>query len=113
MESYIRRRWPHGKRVVWAELGRYMARGWRSVRTEYLRDLVRNVTGELVEYKAYSAVAADEKARVRDADKGSRMRLTNRHADFIKDQILNKKMSPYVAVARMRASPQFSRVPCA
>ena len=112
MESYIRRRWPHGKRVIWAELGRYMARGWRGVRAEYLRGLVVNVTGELVEYKAYSAVAAEEAARRRDANKGPRMRLTNRHADFIRDQIVNGKMSPYVAVERMKASPQFTWAPC-
>jgi IS30 family transposase len=112
METYIRGRWPHGKKVVWAELGRYMGRGWRGVKAEYLRGLVKNVTHELAEYDAYSADAAEDRARLLDANKGPAMRLTNRHAEFIRRQVVEERMSPYVAVIRMRASGEFGWVPC-
>ena len=112
MEAYIRRRWPYGRKVAWAELGRYMGRGWRGVRAEYLRGLVTNVGRELAEYKAYSAAAAEDRARATDASKGPAMRLSNRHAEFIKDQVVAQRMSPYVAVIRMRASGGFEWVPC-
>jgi IS30 family transposase len=112
METYIRRRWPNGRKVSWAELGRYTGRDWRGVKAEYLRGLVKNVTEELVEYNAYSADAAEDRTRLLDANKGAAMRLTNRHAQFIRHQVVNERMSPYVAVIRMRASGDFDWVPC-
>ena len=55
IETIIRINWPHGKRIVWAQLGRYMGRSWRIVKSEYLRGRVINRDSELVEYKTYSA----------------------------------------------------------
>ena len=112
MEMYIRKTWPEGKRVVYAELGRYMGRDWRGVRSEYLRGLVANKTHELVEYRAYSAVAAEERARHLDANKGRAMKLTSTHARFIEHQVITERMSPYVAVERMKASALFAWSPC-
>jgi len=81
------------------------------VKAEYNRGLVTNVTSELVAYKAYAADAAEDRARALDANKGPRMKLTTRHREFLEDQIVNKRMSPYVAVARMRASGLFAWIP--
>ena len=112
MEMYIRKTWPEGRKVAYAELGRYMGRGWRGVKAEYLRGLVVNKTHELAGYRAYSAVAAEQRARHLDANKGAVMKLTNTHTRFIEHQVIVERMSPYVAVERMRASALFEWTPC-
>ena len=40
------------------------------------------------------------------------MKLTTQHADFLQNQVLNEKMSPYVAVERMKRSGLFKWTPC-
>jgi IS30 family transposase len=112
MEMYIRHRWPGGGKVVYAELAAYMGRGWRSVKGEYLRGLVTNLTTDLVRYTTCPARKGEDAARARDEGKGPRMRLANTHAAFIEEQIVNLRMSPYVAVARMKGSGLFAWVPC-
>jgi IS30 family transposase len=112
METLIRQFWPRGKHFKWKELATRMERDWRSVKNEYLRGKVTNKTSELVEYETYSAIVAQEKTNLRNAQKGPRMKLTNQHAAFIQHQLVDEKMSPYVAVQRMKKSGLFEWVPC-
>ena len=111
IETLIRVHWPHGKRIVWAQLGRHMGRSWRNVRSEYLRGQVTNQTSELVEYKTYSAEKGQAEADVLSANKGPRMRLTNILANRLQHWIVAEKVSPYVAIMRMRKE-DYVWVPC-
>jgi len=102
METLIRVHWPHGRRIVWAELGRQMGRSWRTVRGEYHRGKVINRDSKLIEYPSYSAEKGQDVADEHSANKGPRMRLTNVLADRLRHWIVDEKLSPYVAVMRMR-----------
>ena len=103
METLIRAHWPHGKRIVWAGLGRLMGRSWRSVQREYMRGRVSNKDTYLQEYWAYSALKGQSAADAACADKGPRMKLTNKAAERLRRWIVDERCSPYVAVMRMRA----------
>ena len=111
IETIIRMHWPYGKRIVWAQLGRYMGRSWRIVRTEYLRGRVTNRNSELVEYNTYSAEKGQAGADALGANKGPRMRLTNTLAERLRYWIVEEKVSPYVAIMRMRKE-RHTWVPC-
>ena len=111
IETIIRINWPHGKRIVWAQLGRYMGRSWRIVKSEYLRGRVINRDSELVEYKTYSAEKGQAEADALAANKGPRMRLTNTLAERLRHWIVDERCSPYVAIIRMRKE-QHAWVPC-
>ncbi|MEI7672843.1 MAG: IS30 family transposase [Deltaproteobacteria bacterium] len=111
LETIIRTHWPHGKRIVWAQLGRHMGRSWRSVRAEYLRGRVINRTSELVEYNTYSAEKGQDEANALAANKGPRMRLTNILAERLRHWVVDNKVSPYVAIMRMRKEG-YAWVPC-
>jgi IS30 family transposase len=89
-----------------------MQRDWRSVKNEYERGRPTNKTSDLVEYPTYSAIVAQEKTNAILAQKGPRMKLGTHHAAFIKHQVVDEKMSPYVAVKRMKDSGLFEWVPC-
>jgi len=111
METIIRMNWPYGQRIIWAELGRYMDRSWRSVRTEYLRGRVTNRTSELVDFNTYSAEKGQDEADALAANKGPRMRLTNVLAERLRHWIVDEKVSPYVAIMRLRKEV-LTWVPC-
>jgi IS30 family transposase len=112
METILRQGWPKGKKFTWAELARRMGRHWRSVKNEYERGKTTNKTSELVEYDTYSAIVAQEKTNQILAQKGPQMKLSTHHAAFIKKQIVEEKMSPYVAVVRMKTAGLFEWTPC-
>jgi IS30 family transposase len=112
METLIRHHCPRGKTITWAELARLLQRHWRSVKNEYERGKTTNKTSELVEYTTYSATVAQEKTNAILAQKGPRMKLSTQHAAFIQHQIVHEKMSPYVAVTRMKTSGLFKWTPC-
>ena len=103
METLIKVRWPHGKQIVWAELGRLMGRSWRSVKREYGRGGVTNRDTYLKEYRTYSALKGQSASDAACADKGPRMKLTNRVAERLRHWIVEKRCSPYVAVKRIYA----------
>ena len=111
IETIIRMHWPLGRRIVWAQLGRYIGRSWRGVRTEYLRGRVANRTSELVEYNTYSAEKGQDEADALAANKGPRMRLTNTLAERLRHWVVDEKVSPYVAIMRMRKEDH-TWVPC-
>ena len=111
IETIIRTHWPYGRRIIWAQLGRYMGRSWRIVRTEYRRGRVTNRSSDLVEYDTYSAEKGQAGADALAANKGPRMRLTNILADRLRYWIVDEKVSPYVAIMRMRKEG-YSWVPC-
>jgi len=112
METLIRQHRPRAKHPAWQELATRMQRPWRSIKNEYQRGKVTNKTSDLIEYETYSATVAQEKTHLINAQKGPRMKLTTSHADFIKHQLTIEKMSPYVAVARMKKSGLFKWTPC-
>jgi len=111
METLIRVHWPHGRRIVWAQLGRHMGRSWRIVRAEYHRGKVINRDSKLIEYNTYSAEKGQAEADALAANKGPRMRLTNTLAERLRYWIVDEKLSPYVAVMRMRKEGH-AWVPC-
>jgi IS30 family transposase len=111
METIIRTHWPHGRRIVWAQLGQLMGRSWRTVRSEYDRGKVSNKDSEWKEYPVYSAEKGQDQADQRAANKGPRMRLTNTLAERLRYWIVDEKVSPYVAVTRMRKEDH-AWVPC-
>jgi len=111
IETIIRMNWPHGRRIVWAQLGRYMDRSWRIVKAEYLRGRVINRDSALIEYFTYSAEKGQARADLLAANKGPRMRLTNILAARLRYWIVDEKCSPYVAVMRMQKE-HHPWVPC-
>jgi len=111
METIIRTLWPHGRRIVWTQLGQQMGRSWRTVRAEYERGKVVNRDSEWKEYPAYSAEKGQAMADQLAANKGPRMRLTNIIAERLRYWIVDQKVSPYVAVIRMREEGH-AWVPC-
>jgi transposase, IS30 family len=103
METLIKVHWPQGRRIVWTELGRLMGRSWRSVQREYMRGRVINKDTYLREYWVYSARKGQAAADAACADKGPRMKLTNKIAERLRRWIVEERCSPYVAVKRMHA----------
>ena len=72
---------------------------------------IANRTSELVEYNTYSAEKGQDEADALAMNKGPRMRLTNILAERLRRWIVDEKVSPYVAILRMRKEGH-TWVPC-
>ena len=101
MDALIRVKWPHGKKVNFAELGRLMGKSRATVRREYARGGVANKDSQERWFNAYSAEAGQQDANARGQDKGPRMRLTNQIAARFEALVVGEHLSPYAARAVM------------
>ena len=99
MDTLARVKWPHGKKVNYAELGRLMDKSRAAVRREFRRGEVENKDSEERRFPAYSAEKGRQEASARGAQKGPRMRLTNRIAALLVPLITGQSLSPYAAHA--------------
>ena len=111
MDTLIRMKWPHGKKINFAELGRLMGKARTTVRREYARGEVANKDTEERWFHMYSAEAGRQNANARGQDKGPRMKLTNRIAARFEALVTEEFLSPYAARAVM-ASEDFEYLPC-
>jgi len=111
MDALIRARWPHGKKINFAELGRLMGKARSTVRREYARGGVANKDSDERWFNAYSAEAGQQDANARGQDKGPRMRLTNRVAARFEALVTGERLSPYAARAAM-VREGLEGVPC-
>ena len=99
MDTLAKLKWPHGKKVNFAELGRLMGKSRAAVRREFGRGEVENKDSEERRFPAYSAEKGRQEASARGAQKGPRMRLTNRIAALLVPLIAGRSLSPYAARA--------------
>lgn len=111
MDTLIRDKWPRGKKVNFAKLGRLMGKARTTVRREYARGEVANKDSQERWFRTYSAEAGRQDANARGQDKGPRMKFTNRVAARFEDLVTNEHLSPYAARAVM-AGERFERLPC-
>ena len=111
MDTLIRVKWPRGKKINFAELGRLMGKARSTVRREYARGEVANKDSQERWFNTYSAEAGRQDANARGQDKGPRMRLTNRVAARFEALVTEEFLSPYAARAVM-ASEGFGHLPC-
>jgi IS30 family transposase len=111
MDTLIRVKWPHGKKVNYAELGRLMDKARTTVRRECARGEVANKDSQEIWFHTYSAEAGRLDANARGQDKGPRMKLTNRVAARFEELVTKEHLSPYAAWAVMSAE-RFERLPC-
>ncbi len=111
MDALIRVKWPHGKKVNFAELGRLMGKSRATVRREYARGGVANKDSQERWFNAYSAEAGQQDANARGQDKGPRMRLTNQIAARFEALVVGEHLSPYAARAVM-VREGLGGVPC-
>jgi len=65
MDTLIRVKWPHGKKINFAELGRLMGKARTTVRREYARGEVSNKDTEERWFRTYSAEAGRHEGRTR------------------------------------------------
>ncbi|HPS08247.1 MAG TPA: hypothetical protein PLG22_11990, partial [Kiritimatiellia bacterium] len=99
MDTLAKLKWPHGKKVNYAELGRLMDKSRTAVRREFRRGEVENRDSEERRFPAYSAEKGRQEASARGAQKGPRMRFTNRVAALLVPLITGQSLSPYAARA--------------
>jgi IS30 family transposase len=111
MDTLIRVKWPRGKKINFAQLGRLMGKARTTVRREYSRGEVANKDSQERWFNTYSAEAGRQDANARGQDKGPRMKLTNRVAARFEALVTGESLSPYAARAVM-ASEGFERLPC-
>lgn len=111
MDALIRVKWPRGKRINFAELGRLMGKARTTVRREYARGGVVNKDSHERWFNTYSAEAGQQDANARGQDKGPRMRLTNRAAARFEALVTAEHLSPYAARAVM-VREGLSGIPC-
>lgn len=111
MDALIRVKWPNGKKVNFAELGRLMEKSRTTVRREYARGGVANKDSQERWFNAYSAEAGQQDANARGQDKGPRMKLTNRVAARFEALVTGEHLSPYAARAVM-VREGLEGVPC-
>ena len=111
MDALIRVKWPRGKRINFAELGRLMGKARTTVRREYFRGGVANKDSQERWFNAYSAEAGQQDANARGQDKGPRMRLTNQIAARFEALVVGEHLSPYAARAVM-VREGLGGVPC-
>jgi IS30 family transposase len=112
METAIRKKYPYGKTVCWAELGRDTGRSARSVRGEYVKGRVTDLGDHLRPYETYSAEKGRQEAERRHANKGAPMKVTNAIAKDIGRHVVEHRRSPSVALCKMRKEGAFPRLPC-
>ena len=111
MDTLIRLKWPHGKKINFAELGRLMGKARTTVRREYARGGVVNKDSQERWFNTYSAEAGRQHANARGQDKGPRMKLTNRVAARFEALVTGEHLSPYAARAAM-VREGLEGVPC-
>ena len=111
MDTLIRVKWPRGKKVNFAELGRLMGKARTTVRREYFRGGVANKDPQERWFNAYSAEAGRQAANARGQDKGPRMKLTNKVAARFEALVTGERLSPYAARAVMLREG-LTGVPC-
>jgi IS30 family transposase len=99
MDTLIRVMWPRGKKPNFAELGRLMGKARTTVRREYARGEVANKDSQERWFNTYSAEAGRQDANALGAQKGPRMRFTNRVAALLVSLITGQSLSPYAARA--------------
>ena len=112
METVIRKKYPRGKAVRWARLGRDMGRSARSVRGEYIKGRVTNLGDHLRPYETYSAEKGQQEAEKRHANKGTPMKVTNAIANDIGRHVVSHRRSPSVALCKMRKEGNHAWLPC-
>lgn len=71
-----------------------------------------NMNSEREQFPVYSAQKGQDVAQQAALNKGPRGKLTNTIAADIRDQILNKKYSPYAAIVELRKRGTHSWLPC-
>ena len=111
MDSIIRVKWPRGKKVNFAGLGRLMGKSRTTVRREYARGGVANKDSQERWFNAYSAEAGQQGANACGQDKGPRMKLTNLVAARFEALVTGEHLSPYAARAVM-VREGLEGVPC-
>ena len=111
MDTLIRMKWPRGKKVNFAELGRLMGKARSTVRREYARGGVANKDSQERWFNTYAAEAGRQDANARGQDKGPRMKLTNKAAARFEALVTGERLSPCAARAVM-AKEGFGRLPC-
>ena len=99
METVIRMKWPRGRKVNFAELGRLMGKARSTVRRECARGSVPNKDTQERWFNTYSAEKGRQEASALGAQKGPRMRFTNRVAALLVSLITGQSLSPYAARA--------------
>lgn len=99
MDALAKHLWPHGKKINFARLGRLMGKARSTVRREYARGEVANKDSQEIWFHTYSAEKGRQEASARGAQKGPRMRLTNKVAALLVSLISSQSLSPYAARA--------------
>jgi len=112
MEALDRALFPGKKRTNFAELARQLGRHRSSVSREYRKATVMNTNTELEVFPVYSAQKGQDTAEQAALNKGPRGRLTNRIAEVISTEIVDRKLSPYAALVVLGKTKQYSWLPC-
>lgn len=111
LETLQRALYPGKRKVNLSELARRLGRHRSSVSREYHRGRVININSELEKFWVYSARKGQDAAEQAALNKGPQGKLTNRIADAIRKQIVEEKLSPYVALIRLKKTGQFPWLP--